>query len=118
MCQAQEFSAIRILGVDLFDHTVILMYTQADLGPLTFALLAHEYASIKVWTHINEELTQTNVSRFQVLIAVSRILGRGFEGRGPLSLIGGSVYIVWAFRYKQGSRDLGYQRPVSPVRAA
>lgn len=32
-------------------------------------------------------------------MAVSRILGRGFEGQGPLTLLGGSAYIVWAFRF-------------------
>ena len=35
----------------------------------------------------------------QVLIAISqKLLGRNFEGKGPLFLMGGSVYMVWAFR--------------------
>eukprot|EP00983_Pelagomonas_calceolata_P049674 1141625-Pelagomonas_calceolata.AAC.3 len=40
-----------------------------------------------------------------VLIAVSRILSRGFEGRGPLSLLGGSIYIVWAFRSEDTQKE-------------
>lgn len=38
------------------------------------------------------------LQRPQVLVAVSRILTRSYEGKGPLALLGGSAYIVWAFR--------------------
>lgn len=43
-------------------------------------------------------LSRPCVPHFQVLVAVSRILGRSFEGRGPFALLGGSAYIVWAYR--------------------